>query len=118
MDKFNVAIWFFFCVYVLITLIIKMRENLILDLVFKALVILGSALLYAFVLNSLWLEVLLLGMVISTFLHKKIATGVFILGYGFVKCNDVKVISICIALIVGYFCGMERKDYISLYSAK
>lgn len=85
---------------------------------FRVLVILTGVLLYAYVKDGLWLEVLLLGMILSTFLHQKIATGLFTLGYGFLMFADVKVISVCIALIVGYACGMEKGDYISIESTQ
>ncbi len=85
---------------------------------FRVLVILTGVLLYAYVQDGLWLEVLLLGMVLSTFLHHKIATGLFTLGYGFLMFADVKVISVCIALIVGFACGMEKGDYISIESTQ
>ncbi len=85
---------------------------------FRVLVILTGVLLYAYVKDGLWLEVLLLGMILSTFLHQKIATGLFTLGYGFLMFSDVKVISVCIALIVGFACGMEKGDYISIESTQ
>ena len=117
-DKFYIAVWFFMCLYVFISLVLKMKENWILDVVFRVLVIMTGGLLFFYEHDGLWLEVLLLGMVLSTFIHHKIATGFFILGYGFMMYNDVKVISICLALIVGFTSGAEQKDHINRESAK
>jgi hypothetical protein len=116
--KFYIAVWFFMCLYVFINLVLKTKENWILELIFRVLVIMTGVLLFFYEHDGLWLEILLLGMVLSTFIHHKIAAGFFILGYGFIMYKNVKVISICLALIAGFVSGTEQKYYISRESAK
>lgn len=82
--------------------VLKFKENWIIDLVFRILVIISSLLLLFYQNDGYWLEILLVGMVISTFKHHRPAAGMFMFGYGFIMYRDVTVMSVCLSIVAGF----------------